>query len=261
MFKRIWHFFRMLVSMFFDFAEESVPLERRLAYDRQEKSGKLRQMMDKATDVGQAAEMMVQSLAEARITATNVHSETKAHVQAAKGAASRGDKITEENENAAAAALADDMAEAENEIAELEKLVDEALKDKKDARDMVLNQARELERLARQDARLVASIRVSEMRGQALELREAMLQLIPEDRDNIRQRAASQAQKASARATARTEIVDALWEQKRRGTLARNVVSSARGRSILAEIQKEVGYSTAIPETSEQGTKKLEQQQ
>ncbi len=261
MFKRIWHFFRMLTSMFFDFAEESVPLERRLAYDRQEKASKLRGMMDKATDVGQTAEMMVQSLAEARITAANIRSEVKAHVQAAKSAASRGDKVTEENENAAAAALADDMAEAENEIAELEQLVNETLRDKKDARDMVLGQARELERLARQDARLVARVRISEMRGQALELREAMLQLIPEDRDNFRQRAQQGAQKSQARVKARTELIDALWDQKRRGTLARSAVSSARGRNILAEIQEEVGYSTTSPAESPEGTKKLEQKQ
>lgn len=261
MFKRIARFFRMLASMFFDFAEDSVPLERRLAYDRQEKSGKLSLMMDKATDVGQAAEMMVQSLAEARITATNLRSEITAHVQAAKNAATRGDTISVENENAAAAALADDLAEAETEIAGLEQVVNETLKDKKDARDMVLNQARDLERLARQDTRLVARVRISEMRGEALQLREAMLQLIPEDRDNIRQRAQQNAQKTQARVTARTELVDALWEQKRRGTLARSAVSSARGRDILAQIQEEVGYTTAPAiETSEQA-KKLEQRQ
>lgn len=263
MFKRIARFFRMLASIFFDFAEESVPLERRLAYDRQEKAGKLKGMMDRATDVGEAAEMMVQALAGARITATNVRDEVRAHLSAAKAAANRGDKTTEQNEQAAAANLADDLAEAENEIAELEQLVNETLKDKKDARDMVLNQARELERLARQDARLIARVRVSEMRGQALQLREAMLQLVPEDRDDIRQRAREKAQKAQARVAARTELVDALWQQKQRGIISRSAATSSRGRDILAQISEEVGYqpSAAQAQTESQDTKRLEQQQ
>lgn len=254
MLERIKRFFKMLASMFFDFAEESVPLERRLAYDRQEKRIKFGQMMDKATDVGEAAELMVQSLAEARITANNVRSEIKAHLQAARSSASREDKTTEENENAAAAALADDLAEAENEIADLEQLVNETLRDKKDARDMVLGQARELEKLARQDTRLVARVRISEMRGQALQLREAMLQLVPEGRDDFRQRAQQQAQKASARVAARTELVDALWKQKRRGMISRSATTSDRGRVILAQIQEEVGYqpATAISAPTEE---------
>lgn len=253
MFRRLWEFFKRIFSYFIDLGEDKEPVERRLAYDRAQKSQKVKQMLDKATDVGEVAEMMVQSLAEARIVAANVRDQVKAHLLAAKTARIRGDKKTEENEQAAAASLADDQAEAEEEVKELEQTVSESLKDKEDAKQMVLSQARELEKLARKDARLVSSIRMSEMRTQVTALREAILQLIPEDKDNIRTKIVSQAKRQEARAKARTELVDALWEQKRKGVVDQRTQVSARGAEIMQRIGTEIGYTptTAMPEPAE----------
>ena len=64
----------------------------------------------------------------------------------------------------------------------------EALSDKKEAIAMVLDQAKELESLARGDARLVARARMTEMRRQQLQLREQMMELVPGDQSNVRAR-------------------------------------------------------------------------
>lgn len=254
-FKRIGRFFSMLASFFIEGLEDSVPLERRLAYDRQEKAGKFRKMMDAATDVGEAAVYMVEALAGARIVKANVRDETLGYLKAAKAAQARGDKASEEDALAAAAALADDLGEAEAEVAEMELMVEEGLRDKEDAKRMLLRQARELEKLARKDARLVARVRISEMKAQSLELREAMLNLVPEEADNMRARAIEMAKKQTARVTARSEIVKALWEQKERGEIARDMQTTARGAQILRKLQSEVDYAPASVPTSIEETK------
>lgn len=248
--KRIRRMFRMFASIFIEGIEDSVPLERRLAYDRQEKAGKFRKMMDAATDVGEAAIYMVEALAEARIVKTNVREETLGYLKAAKAAQARGDKASEEGALAAAAALADDLGEAEAEVAELVLMVEEGLRDKEDAKRMLLRQARQLEKLARKDARLVAQVRISEMKAQTLELREAMLNLVPEDADNMRTRAIEMAKKQKARVAARSDIVDALWQQKKRGEIARDMQTTARGAQILRTLQSEVDYAPASIPTS-----------
>jgi len=199
---------------------------------------------------------MVQGLAEARIIEANLREEIRSHLQAAKAAAARGDTATEESEQAAAAALADDLAEAEAEVHELELTVAESLKDQKDAKQMVVDQVRELERLSRNDSRLVAKVRRTKMKQETLRLREALLQLIPEDRENIRRRALEQAKKREARVKARTELVDALWKEKRRKVVDRRLQVSARGAQILSQMEKEVGYvpSSATPKPIEATT-------
>jgi hypothetical protein len=248
--KRFRRFFSMLASFFIEGLEDSVPLERRLAYDRQEKAGKFRKMMDAATDVGEAAVYMVEALAGARIVKANVRDETLGYLQAAKAAQAKGDKAAEEDALAAAAALADDLGEAEAEVAELIAMVDEGLRDKEVAKQLLLRQARELEKLARKDARLVARVRISEMKEQTLELKEAMLNLVPEDANNMRTRAIEMSKRKKARVDARSEIVDALWQQKKRGEIARDMQTTARGAQILRGLQSEVGYAPASAPTS-----------
>lgn len=146
-----------------------------------------------------------------------------------------------------------DLGEAEAEVAEMELMVEEALRDKEEAKSMLLRQARELEKLARKDSRLVARVRISEMKEQSLELKEAMLNLIPDDADNMRSRAIEMSKKKKARVDSRSEIVDALWQQKRRGEIARDMQTTARGAQILRAMQSEVGYAPAtVPASIEE---------
>jgi hypothetical protein len=249
-FKRIRRFFSMILSFFVEGLEDSVPLERRLAYDRQEKAAKFKKMMDAATDIGEAAVYMVEALAEARIQQSNIREQTRGYIEAAKAAQARGDIAAEEDALAAAAALADDLAEAEAEVAELENMVEEGLRDKEEAKSMLLRQARHLEQLARKDTRLVARVRISEMKEESLKLKEAMSDLVPEDADNMRARAVQMAKKKKARVDARSEIVDALWKQKRQGQIARDMQTSHRGAQILRDLQANVGYAPASTPTS-----------
>lgn len=239
--------------MFIEGVEDSVPLERRLAYDRQRRAEKLKTGLDAATNIAAYAEQMVRSLAEARIAAANVRDEITAHVTAAQAASKRGDHATEASEMDQAAALADDLAEAEADIAELEAMVNDQLADKAAAKQMILDQARQLERLAQKDSRLVSRVRMTEMREQALELKEALAGVIPQDASNIRERALTQAQSREDRVKARGEIVDALWQQRRRTRVTRESQTSARGQAILSQVAQEVGYvaTSAAPTTTQ----------
>ncbi len=249
LFKRIGDLFRMFFSNFVDSAEESVPLERRLAYDRLKRAENLKGQMGAAEDVGAAAEMMVQQLAEARIVAANLRQEAKAHLEAAVASANRGDATTQQQEESRASTLAEELATAEAEVADLETFVEEALSDKKGAIDMVLEQSKELERLSRNDSRMVAKARMTGMRRQQLELREQMLDLVPNDQNNLRSRMKDKVSSDEAKYRARKDVVDAMWNQKRhsRGDSTRS--TTAAGAAKLAELKGEMGYAekTAPP--------------
>jgi len=221
-----------------------VPIERRLAYDRVKRAENVKRQMAAAEDVGAAAELMVQQLAESRIMAANVRHEAKAHLEAAAAAAKRGDAQTQAQEEARAAQLAEELASAESEVQDLERLMEEALADKKEAIGMVLEQARELEKLSRGDARLVARTRMTEMRRQQLELREQMMELVPGDSGNMRARVQERIQHDEAKYRARRDVVDALWEQKKRGTVSR-AATTAAGAAMLEQLKQEVGYAPA----------------
>ena len=243
LFKRIGDLFRMFFSFFVESAEESVPLERRLAYDRLKRAENLKGQMGAAEDVGAAAEMMVQQLAEARIVAANLRQEAKAHLEAAAAAAHRGDTTTQEQEEARAITLAEELAVAEAEVGDLEQLVEEALSDKKEAISMVLEQSKELERLARNDSRMVAKARMTGMRRQQLELREQMLDLVPDDQSNLRSRMKDKVSQDEAKYRARRDVVDALWNQKKSSRLDTARRTTAAGAAKLAELKNEVGYA------------------
>ena len=243
-FQRIAELVRMFFSFFLEGAEGRVPIERRLAYDRVKRAENVKRQMAAAEDVGAAAELMVQQLAESRIMAANVRHEAKAHLEAAAAAAKRGDAQTQAQEEARAAQLAEELASAESEVQDLERLMEEALADKKEAIGMVLEQARELEKLSRGDARLVARTRMTEMRRQQLELREQMMELVPGDSGNMRARVQERIQHDEAKYRARRDVVDALWEQKKRGTVSR-AATTAAGAAMLEQLKQEVGYAPA----------------
>jgi hypothetical protein len=245
-FSRIGNFFRMLFSGFVDSAEDSVPVERRLAYDRLKRAENLKKQMGAAEDVGVAAEMMVQQLAEARIVAANLRQEAKFHLQASAAAAQRGDLVTQQAEEAAAQDLAEELAQAEGEVAGLEQLVEEALSDKKEAIVMVLDQSKELEKLARSDSRVVAKTYMNQMRRQQLELREQMLDLVPGDQSNMRARIQENVSKDEAHFRARKDLIDAMWQQKSR-TRAAQGPATAAGAAKLDELKREMGMVAPPP--------------
>ena len=245
LFKRIGDLFRMFFGMFVTSAEDSVPLERRLAYDRVKRAENLKGQMGAAEDVGAAAEMMVQQLAEARIVAANLRQETKAHIEAAQAASHRGDSVTQGQEENRAASLAEELSMAEVEVADLERLVEEALVDKGEAISMVLDQSKELEKLSRGDSRVVARARMTQMRKQQLELRERMMDLVPGDQGNIRARVQEKVKADEAKFRARRDVVDALWKQKRSGG-DRALSTTAAGAKVLEDLKREVGYSPNV---------------
>jgi len=238
-FKRIGFLIRTILGLLVENIEDTVPLERRLAQDRADKAEMFKQMMNRATDIGAAAEGMVRQLAEQRVVASNLEQEIAHHVRAAKTAAQRGDAQTEKVEMDAATALSNDLAEAQSDLQEMEASVNDALKDKDAARVMVLEQSRQLAQLAQHDSRLIARVRISQMRQQSTALKEAMLNLVPGDQSDIRARAAAQASKLADRTKSRSEIVDALWQQQKG---KRVVTTTNAGAEILSRIQKEVGY-------------------
>jgi hypothetical protein len=258
--QRITDLLRMFFSVFLEGAEESVPLERRLAYDRAKRAENLKKQMGAAEDVGAAAELMVQQLAEARIVAANLRQEAKGHLEAAAAAAARNDVTTQQQEEARATELAEELAEADADVTMLEELVEDALSDKKEAITMVLDQSRELEKLARGDSRLVARARMTEMRREQLELREQMMGLVPGDQSDVRARLQENLEKDEARYRARRDVVDAMWDQKTHAPP--RTATTAAGAATLEQLKREVGYPTAeaevAPATPEQAAESAE---
>src|SRR5690348_9583304 len=244
-FQRIRNFFGAIFGIFMTKAEDAVPLEERLKYDRQRKAQGLKQQMDRAANIGALANEAVAELAEQRSEVAALRDEAKDHVQQAQAAAARGDSAEEERQMAMAAQKSDELAQAQIDLAQLEKDVNDALSNKEAAKKMVFDQAEQLQKLARNDSRLVRQVQMTQMREQSLALTEEMAQIIPEDRDNLRDQIKQSADRRSARYDARKEIVDGLLERQQRSANASRAQISARGRNVLAELQAEVGYTPA----------------
>lgn len=243
MFQRLRNIFGAIFGIFISRAEDAVPLEERLKYDRQRKSQTLKQQMDRAANIGALANEAVVELAETRSEVEALREEAKEHVRLAQMAASRGDTAGEEREMSLAAQKSDELAEAQAELAQLERDVNDALANKEAAKKMVFDQAEQLQKLARNDSRLVRQVQMTQMREQSLALTEEMAQVVPEDRDNLREQVRQSAGRRTARYEARKEIVDGLIERQQRSANASRAQISARGRNVLAELQAEVGYT------------------
>ena len=93
--------------------------------------------------------------------------------------------------------------------------------------------------------RLVRQVQMTQMREQSLALTEEMAQIIPQDRDNLRDQIKQSADRRSARYDSRKEIVDGLMERQQRSANVSRGQISAKGRNVLAELQAEVGYTPA----------------
>lgn len=249
MLQRIRNILGSIFGIFVSRAENAVPLEERLKYDRQRKASTLKEQMDRAANIGALANEAVVELAEMRSEVTALREEAKEHVRLAQEAAARGDSDTEESEMALAAQRSDELAQTQAELARLERDVNDALVNKEAAKQMVFDQADQLQRLARNDSRLVRQVQMTQMREQSLALTEEMAQVIPEDRDNLREQVRQSADRRTARYEARKELVDGLVERQQRTQRSSRVQISAQGRNVLAELQAEVGYtpSAATP--------------
>ncbi len=243
MLQRLRNILGAIFGIFVTKAEDAVPLEERLKYDRQQKAGTLKQQMDRATNIGALANEAVAELAEMRSEVAVLRDEAKEHVRLAQAAAARGDTDTEEHEMSLAAARSDELAQAQAELAQLESDVNDALANKEAAKQMVFDQADQLQRLSRNDSRLVRQVQMTQMREQSLALTEEMAQVVPADRDNLREQVKQAADRRTARYESRKEIVEGLIERQQRGQRASRAQISAKGRNVLAELQAEVGYT------------------
>jgi hypothetical protein len=242
-FQRIRNLFGSVFGIFFRRVEDAVPLEERLRYDREQKSKGLKKQMDRAADIGALANEAVAELAEMRSEVAGLREEAKEHVALAQQAKERGDADEEEHQMSLAAAKSDELSQAQAELAQLEKDVNDALSNKEAAKQMVFDQADQLQKLARSDARLVRQVQMTQMREQSLALTEQMAQVVPEDRDNLREQVKQSTDRRSARYEARKELVEGLMERQQRSQRASRAQISAQGRNILAELQAEVGYT------------------
>ncbi len=252
MLQRLRNIFGSIFGIFVSRAEDAVPLEERLKYDRQRKAGTLKQQMDRATNIGALANEAVAELAEMRSEVSGLREEAKEHVRLAQVAAARGDSDTEEREMGLAAQRSDELAQAQAELARLESDVNDALANKNAAKQMVFDQADQLQQLARNDSRLVRQVQMTQMREQSLALTEEMAQVVPQDRDNLREQVKQSSDRRTARYESRKELVDGLVERQQRGQRAQRAQISAQGRNVLAELQAEVGYTptAATPEAA-----------
>ena len=243
MLQRLRNIFGSIFGIFVSRAEDAVPLEERLKYDRQRKAGTLKQQMDRATNIGALANEAVAELAEMRSEVSGLREEAKEHVRLAQLAAARGDSDAEEREMGLAAQRSDELAQAQAELARLESDVNDALANKEAAKQMVFDQADQLQQLARNDSRLVRQVQMTQMREQSLALTEEMAQVVPQDRDNLREQVKQSADRRTARYESRKELVDGLVERQQRSQRASRAQISAQGRNVLAELQAEVGYT------------------
>ena len=243
MFRRIRNLFGAIFGIFIRRAEDAVPLEERLRYDRERKGQTLKSQMNRAADIGALANEAVAELAEVRSEVAALRDEAREHVRLAQEAAARGNAEEEERQMALAAQRSDELAQAQAELAQLESDVNDALANKEAAKQMVFDQAEQLQKLARSDSRLVRQVQMTQMREQSLALTEEMAQVVPEDRDNLREQVRQASDRRTARYEARKELVEGLIERQQRTTRARQTQISAQGRNILAELQAEVGYT------------------
>ena len=254
MLQRIRNLFGAIFGIFVRRAEDAVPLEERLRYDRQQKAQGLKQQMDRATNIGALANEAVAELAEMRSEVAALREEAKEHVRLGQVAAARGDSDEEEEQMSLAAQKSDELSKAQAELAQLERDVNDALTNKEVAKQMVFDQAEQLQRMARGDARLVRQVQMTQMREESLALTEEMAQVVPEDRDNLREQIRQSTDRRTARYDARRELVEGMVERQQRAQRADRARISAQGRNILAELQAEVGYAPTTATAPEQVT-------
>ncbi|MGH2354763.1 MAG: hypothetical protein ACRDI2_02765 [Chloroflexota bacterium] len=266
LFRKLGQWLSMLTSIFVERTDDRFSVERRLQYDRQQRADQLRRQRTLAVDVGAYAVELAQDLGEAVVEVEDLRAQAKEHVARANAAKARGDGKTEEEELARASQLAEELAEAEAHLAQLQAEKEAALKDKEEAYAIIEDGIAQLRAQAREDARLARRAGMAELRERSLEMREKLAQMIPEDRDNLREQIDVKLDKREARLEARRDLTDRLLARERDQRLQTRQQISAKGRANLSELFAEVGYTptavdTTVPAataTAQQGSAEVE---
>ena len=247
LFRKIGQWLDMLVGVFVERTDDRFSVERRLQYDRQQRAEQLKRQRTLAVDIGAYAVELAQDLGEAVVDVEDLRSQAREHVARANAAKARGDGKTEEEELARASQLAEELAEAEAHLAQLNREKDSALKDKEEAYAIIEDGIAQLRAQAREDSRLARRAGMAELRERSLEMREKLAQMIPEDRDNTREQIEQKLQKRESKLEARRELTDRLLSRERDERVTARQQISAKGRSNLSELFAEVGYTpTAV---------------
>ena len=250
LFRKIGQWLDMLVGVFVERTDDRFSVERRLQYDRQQRAEQLKRQRTLAVDIGAYAVELAQDLGEAVVDVEDLRSQARDHVARANAAKARGDGKTEEEELARASQLAEELAEAEAHLAQLNQEKDSALKDKEEAYAIIEDGIAQLRAQAREDSRLARRAGMAELRERSLEMREKLAQMIPEDRDNTREQIEQKLQKRESKLEARRELTDRLLSRERDERVTARQQISAKGRSNLSELFAEVGYTpTALDAT------------
>jgi len=242
-FRKLGQWVSMLTGIFVERTDDRFSVEERLKYDRQQRSEQLKRQRLLAVDVGAYAQELAQELGEATMEVEDLRSQAKEHVARANAAKARGDAGTEQQELARAAQLADELAEAEEHLMQLQSEKEEALKDKEEAYRIITDGIEQLRAQAREDARLGRRAGMAELRERSLEMREKLAQMIPEDREDMRQEISQKLNKREARLEARRELTDRILERQQDQKLRQAQEISAKGRANLSELFAEVGYT------------------
>jgi hypothetical protein len=247
LFRKLGQWLSMLTSIFVERTDDRFTIERRLQYDRQQRAEELKRQRMLAVDVGAYAVELAQELGEAVIEVEDLRAQARDHVARANAAKARGDSQTEDQELARASQLAEELAEAEEHLAQLQREKDAALKDKEEAYVIIEDGIANLRAQAREDARLARRAGMSELRERSLEMREKLAQMIPEDRDSTREQIEAKLNKREAKLEARRELTDRILERERDQRTRAAQEISAKGRANLSELFAEVGYTpTAV---------------
>ena len=247
LFRKLGQWLDMLVGVFVERTDDRFSVERRLQYDRQQRAEQLKRQRTLAVDVGAYAVELAQDLGEAVVEVEDLRSQARDHVARANAAKARGDARAEEEELARASQLAEELAEAEAHLTQLNSEKDAALKDKEEAYAIIEDGIAQLRAQARQDSRLARRAGMAELRERSLEMREKLAQMIPEDRDDTREQIEQKLQKREAKLEARRELTDRLISRERDQRVQARQEISAKGRTNLSELFAEVGYTpTAV---------------
>lgn len=221
-------FVEFLKSLVVESVEDAVPLERRLAANRQVQAKKLRTMADSATTVGEMANELADSLgSEKAVLATLLEKAKGRRLKLGSSEAAVKDKEYSH--------LCSEIAESRKDIADLEAMVNESFADKQQAIDMINEQSDNFARLARQDASLVRRDKMVGLREEQQAMRENILRVFPEDQSDVRQRASKKLDKRENRLNARKNVIDAMWEHQSAGQ-PEEVAPDAQ--SVMDEIEK-----------------------
>jgi hypothetical protein len=243
LFRKIGQWLDMLVGVFVERTDDRFSVERRLQYDRQQRAEQLKRQRTLAVDIGAYAVELAQDLGEAVVEVEDLRAQARDHVARANAAKARGDSKTEDEELARASQLAEELAEAEAHLAQLNQEKDAALRDKEEAYTIIEDGIAQLRAQAREDARLARRAGMAELRERSLEMREKLAQMIPEDRDNTREQIEQKLQKRESKLEARRELTDRLLSREREERNTARQQISAKGRANLSELFAEVGYT------------------